>query len=264
MSRLSRRLANRSDPRFPWLGEDDRFSFPPVDTATADGVLCTGGNLSPGMLLSAYRQGVFPWFNDEDPIVWWSPDPRFMLVPAELHASATMRKIIKKRRFALKLDSDFGAVIRACSGTPRPGQRGTWITNDMIEGYLRLHELGYAHSVEAWQGDRLVGGLYGISLGSAFFGESMFSLEPDASKAAFIPFVWALAEAGFTLVDSQVRTAHVESLGGKGVPREEYLNLLQTALESPTLRGNWGTSFPRFPDSVPYRSLCEACTSGVS
>lgn len=264
MSRVSRRAANRSDPRFPWLGEDDHFSFPPVETAMPDGVLCTGGNLSPGMLLSAYRQGVFPWFNDEDPIVWWSPDPRFVLLPGELHVSATMRKIIKKHRFELKLDTAFGEVISSCSATPRPGQNGTWITNDMMAGYLRLHELGYAHSVEAWQGDRLVGGLYGISLGSAFFGESMFSLEPDASKAAFIPFVWTLAEAGFTLVDSQVRTAHVESLGGKSVPREEYLSLLHTALHSPTRRGDWSAFSPRFPDSAPYRSLCEASTSGVS
>jgi leucyl/phenylalanyl-tRNA--protein transferase len=257
-------MATRSDPRFPWLEEDDRFRFPPVDTATSDGVLCTGGNLSPGMLLSAYRQGVFPWFNDEDPIVWWSPDPRFVLIPGELHASTTMRKIIKKQRFQLKLDTAFEEVIRSCSSTPRPGQRGTWITGDMMEGYLRLHELGFAHSVEAWQGTRLAGGLYGISLGSAFFGESMFSLEPDASKAAFIPFVWALAEAGFTLVDSQVRTAHVESLGGKSILREEYLSLLDTALDAPTMRGSWTTLFPRFPDSASYRSLCEARTSGVS
>lgn len=264
MSRLSRHLAKRSDPRFPWLGEDDHFRFPPVDTAMPDGVLCTGGNLSPGMLLSAYRQGVFPWFNDEDPIVWWSPDPRFVLIPAELHASATMRKIIKKRRFELRLDTAFSDVIRACSVTPRPGQLGTWITGDMIEGYLRLHELGFAHSVEAWQGGRLVGGLYGISLGSAFFGESMFSLEPDASKAAFIPFVWALSEAGFTLVDSQVRTAHVESLGGKRVAREEYLKLLRVALETPTRQGNWSEFLPTFPGSAAYRSLCEASTSGVS
>ncbi len=263
MPRLSRHRGNRSDPRFPWLGEEELFGFPPLDATSPDGVLCTGGNLSPGMILSAYRQGVFPWFNDEDPIVWWSPDPRFILVPGELHVSATMRKILKKRRFELKLDTAFGDVIRACSATPRPGQRGTWITSDMIQGYVRLHELGYAHSVEAWRGERLVGGLYGISLGSAFFGESMFSLEADASKAAFIPFVWALAEAGFTLVDSQVRTAHVESLGGKSVPRDEYMDRLQTALESPTLKGDWSTILGGFPNSVPYRSLCEVCVSGV-
>jgi len=134
----------------------------------------------------------------------------------------------------------------------------------MIEGYERIFELGYAHSVEAWHGDALVGGLYGISLGSAFFGESMFSLEPDASKAVFIPFVWALAEAGFTLVDSQVRTAHVESLGGRNVTRDQYLEMLADALHSPTLKGDWSKIFHDFPDSAPYRSLCETRPSGLS
>jgi len=255
---------SRSDPRFPWLGEDDRFKFPPVETATPDGVLCTGGNLSPGMLLSAYRQGVFPWFNDEDPIVWWSPDPRFVLMPSELHVSDTMRKIIKKQRFQLRLDTAFSEVIRACSATPRPGQRGTWITGDMVEAYECLHELGYAHSVEAWIDGNLAGGLYGISLGSAFFGESMFSRVDDASKAAFIPFVWKLAEAGFTLVDSQVRTDHVESMGGRNISRDDYLVRLGSALASPTLRGNWADLLRYFPESGPYKRLCEPRASGVS
>ncbi|MBN2874939.1 MAG: leucyl/phenylalanyl-tRNA--protein transferase, partial [Spirochaetales bacterium] len=240
------RSRSRADAGFPWLDELDDFPFPDVDGASAEGVLCTGGNLSPGMVLSAYRRGIFPWFNDEDPIVWWSPDPRFIVVPRELHVSSTMKKIIKKRSFELSLDEDFAAVIEACSSTPRAGQSGTWITRDMIEAYTRLHELGYAHSVEARKDGRLVGGLYGISLGSAFFGESMFSIEPDASKAAFIPFVWFLAEAGFTLVDSQVRTAHVESMGGKNISRDEYQRLLALALEAPTLRGSWAHLLPGF------------------
>ena len=255
--------AGRADPLFPWLSEDEWFAFPKSGGPSFHGVVCTGGNLSPGMILSAYRQGIFPWFNDDDPIVWHSPDPRFILEPRELHVSGTMRKIIKRRRFELSLDTAFGDVIRACSSVARRGQSGTWITSDMVEAYVRLHELGYAHSVEARLDGRLVGGFYGISLGSAFFGESMFSLEADASKAAFIPFVWALAEAGFTLVDSQVRTAHVESLGGKSVPRDEYMDRLQTALESPTLKGDWSTILGGFPNSVPYRSLCEVCVSGV-
>jgi leucyl/phenylalanyl-tRNA--protein transferase len=246
------------------LEEDEWFTFPPTSETSTNGVLCRGGNLSPGMLLSAYRQGVFPWFNDDDPIIWWSPDPRFILVPSELHVSSTMKKLLKKRRFELALDRSFGEVVRACSSTPRPGQTGTWITNDMIAGYERLHELGYAHSIEARLDSRLVGGLYGISLGSAFFGESMFSLEPDSSKAAFMPLVWTLAEAGFTLVDSQVRTAHVESMGGRSIARTEYLARLATALESPTFKGDWGTVFPDFPDSAPLRSLCEGRPSGVS
>ncbi len=254
----------RVDPRFPWLTENQWFEFPSVDAASPHGVRAHGGNLSPGMLLSAYHQGVFPWFNDDDPIVWWCPDPRFVLVPSELHAPATIKKIIKKRRFELSLDRAFGEVIRACSGTPRPGQSGTWITDDMIAGYESLHALGYAHSVEARLDGRLVGGLYGISLGSAFFGESMFSLEPDASKAAFIPFTWFLAEAGFTMIDSQVRTAHVESMGGKHISRDSYICMLSDALQSPTIKGNWSTLLPSFPDSAALLSLCAQRHSGVS
>lgn len=259
-----RRPRRRADPGFPWLAEDQRFAFPPLETASEEGVLCVGGNLSPGMLLSAYAQGVFPWFNERDPIVWWSPDPRFILIPTELHASATMRKIIKRGRFELSLDRAFGDVIRACSSVPRHGQRGTWITSDMVEAYERLFELGLAHSVEAWLDGRLAGGLYGISLGSAFFGESMFSLAPDASKAAFIPFVWSLAEAGFTLIDSQVRTDHVAGLGGRSVARADYLRRLTEALEAPTLKGPWHELLSGFPDSQAYRRLCENGRSGVS
>ncbi|MFH2113227.1 MAG: leucyl/phenylalanyl-tRNA--protein transferase, partial [Spirochaetota bacterium] len=161
---------SREDPTFPWLEEGDYFSFPLLDDASPEGVLCSGGNLSPGMLLSAYRQGVFPWFNENDPIIWWSPDPRFVLLPEELHVSATMRKLIRKNRFHLTLDKAFDGVIDHCSGVPRHGQRGTWITSDMIEAYRRMHALGYAHSAEVWLGDRLVGGLYGLSIGCAFFG----------------------------------------------------------------------------------------------
>ncbi len=246
------------------MGEFDNFKFPDLEGASPDGVLCTGGNLSPGMLLSAYQQGVFPWFNESDPILWWSPDPRFILIPRELHVSATMRKIIKKQKFTLSLDQAFNDVIRICSATPRKGQSGTWITEDMIGAYQRMHGLGYAHSIEARLDGTLVGGLYGISLGSAFFGESMFSLEPDASKAAFIPFVWALAESGFTLVDSQVRTAHVESMGGRNVDRSIYLRLLDSALKAPTLKGNWSKLLACFPDSTVHHSLCEKRHSGLS
>lgn len=240
---------------FPWLDEHARFPFPSPESASPDGIVCIGGNLSPGMLLSAYSQGIFPWFNAEDPLLWWSPDPRFALLPEELHVSDTMRKIIKKGRYRLSLDHSFEAVLRGCSSVPRPGQSGTWITDDMIEGYLRLHALGYAHSVEAWEGDALAGGLYGIALGSAFFGESMFSLAPDASKAAFIPLVWRLKDEGFTLIDSQVRTKHVSSMGGRDLSRREYLERLERALEAPTLRGSWAQLLPGFPSSAGMRAL---------
>ncbi len=245
----------RSDPLFPWLEEGDRFDFPPFSRANGDGLLCTGGNLSPGMLLSAYNQGVFPWFSEDSPLLWWSPDPRFVLEPAELHVSATMRKFLCKRHFTLKLDTAFGDVIRACSMVSRPGQSGTWICGDMIAAYENLHRLGYAHSIEAWEGDKLVGGLYGISLGSIFFGESMFSLVPDASKAAFIPFIWKLLDEGFTLIDSQVHTNHVEALGGKHISRIEYCSRLAESLKAPSQKGNWGDLWPDFPVSRLWRSV---------
>lgn len=239
---------------FPWLEADARFDFPDPRRASPEGIVCSGGNLSPGMLISAYSQGLFPWFNDEDPILWWSPDPRFVLLPEELHVSATMKKLLKKRRFELRVDTAFEAVIRSCARAPRRGQRGTWITDDMIDGYLRLHELGYAHSAEAWLDGELAGGLYGVALGSAFFGESMFSLAPDASKAAFIPFVRALAARGYSLIDSQVRTEHVSSMGGREIARDEYLARLRGALAAPTLPGSWAGSFALYEDGAP--ALC--------
>ncbi len=250
-----KKTESRGDPLFPWLEEGDRFDFPPLSQANADGLLCSGGNLSPGMLLSAYRQGVFPWFSEESPLLWWSPDPRFVLEPAELHVSETMKKLLRKRRFTIKLDTAFGDVIRACSMVSRPGQDGTWICKDMIAAYENLHRLGYAHSIETWQEDKLVGGLYGISLGSIFFGESMFSLVPDASKEAFIPLVWKLSEEGFTLIDSQVHTNHVESLGGKHIPRGEYCIRLAEALAAPTRKGDWSALWPDFPVSKAWRTL---------
>lgn len=240
---------------FPYLREDQDFPFPEPSSADERGIVCAGGNLSPGMLLSAYRRGIFPWFSEGEPILWWSPDPRFVLFPAELHASRTMLRLIKKSRFELSIDRDFPAVIRACSSIKRPGQRGTWITKGMIEAYIELHRLGFAHSAEAWLGGNLVGGLYGVSMGSIFFGESMFSRADDASKAAFIPLVWALAEEGFTLIDSQVYTDHLAGLGAREIPRTEYLRLLAEALERPTRRGDWSALFPLYPKSGEYRRI---------
>ncbi|MBU0935653.1 MAG: leucyl/phenylalanyl-tRNA--protein transferase [Spirochaetes bacterium] len=245
----------RQDARFPWLDEHSRFSFPPVDTASPEGILCTGGNLSPGMLLSAYSQGIFPWFSDDDPLIWWSPDPRFIVYPDQAHLSATMRKLIKKTPFELKLDTDFRSVITKCAESWRPGQNGTWICSDMIEAYCGLHRLGYAHSAEAWQEGQLVGGLYGVSLGSAFFGESMFSQLSDASKAVFLPLAWFLAEQGFRLIDSQVHTDHVESLGGCHLARADYLQLLGQCLSEPNRKGNWGELWPGYPYSQKYQNI---------
>lgn len=250
---MRKRLRPRADPAFPFLGPEERLEFPDPRRARGDEPVCSGGNLSPGLLLSAYSQGLFPWFNEEDPILWWSPDPRFVLEPARLHVGGTMRKLLRKGGYELSLDRDFPAVIAACSAVPRPGQRGTWITDDMVEGYVELHRLGYAHSAEIRREGRLVGGLYGVSLGSIFCGESMFSLEDDASKLAFIPLVWRLQDEGFTLVDSQVYTDHMAGLGAVEIPREDYLARLARALEAPTRRGSWAEAFPGYPLSDGFR-----------
>ena len=245
-----KKVLKESPEDFPYLSERERFPFPPPATATREGIVAVGGNLSPGMLISAYSQGLFPWFSDDEPLLWWSPNPRFVIFPREARLSQSLRKFIRKGSFTYSLDRRFRDVITACSRTPRPGQDGTWITEDMIEGYARLHELGYAHSVETYEGGELVGGLYGVSLGNLFFGESMFAWRPNASKAAFILLAFALGSAGFGLIDSQVRTAHVESLGGRPIPRTAYLELLGKGLEAETRRGDWGSLFLAFPASA--------------
>ena len=251
----SRPSASRRETPFPYLTQDMEFPFPAPSSADSNGIVCAGGNLSPGLLLSAYRQGIFPWFSEDEPILWWSPDPRFVLFTEELHVSATMRKTLRKRNYELALDRDFPAVIRACSSSPRPGQDGTWITEDMIGAYIELHRLGYAHSAEARQGGELVGGLYGVAVGSMFFGESMFSRADGASKAAFIALVWRLREEGFTLIDSQVYTEHLAGLGAREIPRIEYLSLLSDRLSAATRKGDWSTLFAEFPDSSEYRRV---------
>lgn len=235
------------------MGEHDSFRFPDAHSTSKEGIVCFGGNLSPGMLLSAYRQGIFPWYSEDDPLLWWSPDPRFVIDPTKTHLAASMRKILRRRPFELKLDTAFSSVIKACADRPRPGQSGTWIGPEMIEAYCRLHELGYAHSAEAWQDGALVGGLYGISLGNIFFGESMFSLVANASKAVFLPFSWFLASQGYRLIDSQVHTCHVESLGGHHISRKEYLKILQTSLVLPDQPGSWAARWPDFPHCPEYR-----------
>lgn len=204
------------------------------------GIVGINGNLSPGVLLSAYRQGVFPWYDDESPILWWSPDPRFILEPESLHVSSSMGKILRKRDFSVSVDRAFSEVIHACASVPRRGQGGTWILPEMEEAYKRLHELGYAHSVEVWYGKELAGGLYGVSLGRLFFGESMFSRKSNASKIAFILLVRGLQEKSFLLIDCQVYTEHLEQLGACEIEREDFFRRLEEGLAFPTLRGDWG------------------------
>lgn len=240
--------ADRADADFPVLGASDRFRFPDP-RASDDGVVGVGGNLSPGMLLSAYEQGIFPWFSDGEPILWWSPDPRFVLFPESLHVSESMRKVMKKGVYRIETDLDFRSVIRSCSRVERPGQDGTWITDDMIEAYSALHDLGWAHSSEAYLGDRLVGGCYGLRLGNAFFGESMFALEPNASKAAFLTLAGRLFSDGVAFIDCQVPTKHLRSLGARELPRAEFLDALDHALgngaersDHADRRGKWSAS----------------------
>ncbi len=217
---------------------DDRLLFPPVHLAE-DGLLAIGGDLSPERLLLAYSQGIFPWYSRSTPILWHSPDPRMIMTPGDLAINRSLRKQIRRRPYELRTDSAFEAVVRACADTPRPDQNGTWLVPDMIDAYVRLHELGFAHSFEAWQDGALVGGLYGVSMGAAFFGESMFARAPDASKIAFVASVRQLAAWGVTLIDCQVHTAHLERFGAHEGPRETYLRLLHDALDEPTLRGKW-------------------------
>lgn len=201
----------------------DKIEFPPVEKATEEGLLAIGGDLSPERLLLAYRSGIFPWFNEGEPIYWWSPNPRFVLLPADLRISNSMEQVLRKDQFKFTVNKDFAAVIRNCGQVYRKGQGGgTWITDDMIDAYTKLHQQGYAHSAECWRDGQLVGGLYGIRMGKIFFGESMFSLESNASKFAFINYIKQLQNENVQLLDCQLHTVHLESLGAKMISRDLF------------------------------------------
>ena len=200
--------------------------FPDVTEADRDGILAVGGDLSPERLLLAYQSGIFPWFDSDDPILWWAPHQRMVLFPDELVASKSMRSILRKEIFTVTFNKDFRGVISNCSQIRRNGQRGTWITSEMIEAYVKLHELGFAKSVEVWQNNELVGGLYGIDLGHVFCGESMFSKVSNASKVAFITLVENLKVRKYKLIDCQVHNDHLESLGAREIEREEFMQIL--------------------------------------
>lgn len=202
--------------------------FPPLEQALDEpnGLIAVGGCLSPRRIVNAYRAGIFPWFNPGEPILWWSPDPRSVLFPEHLYVSRSLTKTLRKQRFEIRFDSAFADVIEACS-TPRHAQGGTWITQDMKGAYCQLHALGIAHSFEAWQHGQLVGGLYGIGIGRVFFGESMFHRVTDASKVAFVALVAQLSAWGYQLIDCQVSSEHLFSLGAKEIPRQQFAELLQ-------------------------------------
>ena len=200
------------------LGKDP--VFPPVELSTEEGILAVGGDLSPERLIIAYSQGIFPWYSQGEPIIWWSPDPRFVLFPDEIKVSKSMRQVLRRNVFRVTFDQAFREVIASCQRVQRRKQRGTWITREMLDAYCLLHDCGFAHSVEVWQGDDLAGGLYGVSLGRCFFGESMFARVGNASKAALITLTMRLRERGFLIIDSQVYTEHMESMGAREIPRK--------------------------------------------
>ncbi|MFN4006931.1 MAG: leucyl/phenylalanyl-tRNA--protein transferase [Chitinophagaceae bacterium] len=200
--------------------------FPPVTEADKDGLLAIGGDLNPERILYAYQQGIFPWYSEDVPL-WWSPNPRFVLFPAQLYISKSMRSLLKRNAFKVTTNQAFTQVIKACATIERPGQDGTWLNANMQQAYIQLHQMGYAHSVEAWYNNTLVGGLYGLRIGQVFFGESMFSTMSNASKYAFISYVQQLQTEGVQLIDCQVYTDHLASLGATLIPRNEFLDYLR-------------------------------------
>lgn len=224
-----------------WLDpHNDNQPFPHPDRALTepDGLLAAGGNLTPRRLLRAYRMGIFPWYSADQPILWWSPDPRLVLLPECLKVSRSLRKTLRKGLFAITADTAFEQVVAACAG-PRQGEPGTWITSEMFRAYCRLHRLGHAHSIETWQQGELVGGLYGVSLGRVFYGESMFSWISDASKIALVALATQLQRWEFAVIDCQVTTAHLLSMGAVDIPRSSFLQLLECYCPQPGQPGPW-------------------------
>ena len=222
----------------------DKLSFPPPQLATTEGLLAVGGDLSQERLLLAYRLGIFPWFSDGEPILWWSPDPRLVLYPDEFRVPKTLRKIIKKKMFNITMDTAFEAVMHRCRQIRVQNNEGTWIVDDMIDAYCKLHNSGFAHSVEAWHRGKLAGGLYGVSLGGCFFGESMFTEKSNASNVALVHLFQHLMQHGFDMIDCQVKTSHLIRFGAREIPREHFLKQLQKSLQMPTLRGKWTEVVP--------------------
>jgi len=215
------------------------FEFPDLDEADESGLLAVGGDLSVDRLKLAYSKGIFPWYERGMPILWWSPDPRMVLFPDKMIISHSLKQSIKKRQFTVTIDTAFEKVIKNCAKTPRKGERGTWITREMQHAYIDLHEAGFAHSAEAWLDGELVGGLYGVAIGKAYFGESMFHHVTNASKVAFYHLVEKLSIWDFKIIDAQVYTNHLESLGGEMIPRSQYLQILEGALKVEDITGSW-------------------------
>lgn len=217
--------------------------FPNVEESSEEGIVAIGGDLSVERLILAYSKGIFPWYSDESPILWWSPDPRFVLFPSQLKISKSMRPLFNQNKFRVTFDQNFVEVIKNCQNISREDQPGTWITADMMKAYIKLHKKGYAHSVEVWQGKELVGGLYGVSLGKVFFGESMFAKVSNASKFGFITLVKHLKQKGFLLIDCQQETKHLESLGAAAIKRKDFIEFLNNNEIEETYLGSWENYF---------------------
>lgn len=218
---------------------NDSIMFPSALLANEDGLLAIGGKLQEDWLLTAYAQGLFPWFNAGDPILWWSPDPRCVLIPSEVKVQKSMKPILNRSDLEFKLDNDFEQVIENCSMIPRLNQPGTWLTEEMKKAYSGLHDVGMAHSAEIWKNDTMIGGLYGVSIGGVFFGESMFSLEPNMSKLALIRLCGWLQERNFLMIDCQIYSSHLERMGAIMVDRIHFLEALNQGLSLKTLKGKW-------------------------
>ncbi len=221
--------SSEMDAAFPYLSESDYYRFPPVETAQKGGFLASGGNLSPGMLISAYSQGIFPWFSEGDPVLWWSPDPRYVLFPEKLHVPERLSRLLKKDVFEVSFNARFSEIIRGCRSAPRPGQNGTWLTTEMEKAYIRLFELGYIFCAAVTERgmDELAGGIYGVKMGKCFFGESMFAGKDNASKYGFVKLVRELERLGTVMIDCQMKTSHLERFGAEMIPRKDFLEILK-------------------------------------
>ena len=225
----------------------DYYTFPDPSHADEDGIVCVGGDLSPEMLISAYRQGLFPWFNEEDPTLWWSPDPRCVVVPGEVYISKNMKRLFNQRQYHFKCDTNFEDVLRNCKTVKRKNEEGTWISEDFIEAYQLLHHLGIAHSFEVYdQENNMIGGLYGLSIGNMFYGESMFSKKSNMSKLAFILLSKYLQHKSYRLIDCQVVNPHLTSMGCQEMSRDAFLDINQSGIQEPSAIGNWTDAVERF------------------
>ena len=219
--------------------KNPNIHFPNPRYAPDDFPLAYGGDLSVERLLFAYKNGIFPWYSEGEPILWWSPNPRMVLFPKDLKIQKSLKKVLKKNKFEIRFDENFEKVIENCASVKRKGQDGTWITDEMKEAYIKLHKEGYAHSVETYLNGKLVGGLYGVSIGKAFFGESMFHLVPDASKVAFVHLVWKLQEWNFDIIDCQQSTPHMARFGAVEISRDKFLDILEKSTQKETIKGKW-------------------------